>query len=74
MMHAASENFPMQVVNTTGTFWLPKGSDGGGIDGLRIWDWHMLAVVYGMIGQWGPAVYHRELYPIFCNGLCGKRI
>lgn len=46
----------------------------GGIDGLRILDWHMLAVVYGMIGQWGPAVYHRELHPKACDNLYGKRI
>ena len=26
--------------------------------------------VYGMIGQWGPAVSHR----VFCDDLCGKRI
>ena len=30
--------------------------------------------VYGMIGQWVPAVQHRELYPVFCDNLCGKRI
>ena len=34
-----------------------------GRDGLVVWDWHMQTVVYGMIGQWGPAVEHRELYP-----------
>ena len=26
--------------------------------------------VYGMIGQQGPAMLHRELYPVFCDGLC----
>ena len=31
-------------------------------------------IVYEMTGQWGPAVEHRELYPIFCNNLHGKRI
>ena len=25
-------------------------------------------------GQWGPAVEHRELYQIFCDNLCVKRI
>ena len=30
--------------------------------------------VYVMIGQPGPAVQHRELYPVFCDNLCGKRI
>ena len=28
----------------------------GGRDGLGVWDWHMHTEVYGMIGQWGPAV------------------
>jgi len=37
------------------------------------WDWHMHTAVYGMIGQWQPAVQHRELHPIFCDNLCGKR-
>ena len=23
--------------------------------------------IYRMIGQWGPAVEHKELYPIFCE-------
>ena len=30
--------------------------------------------VNGMIGQWGSAVEYRELYPIFCENLCGKKI
>ena len=25
-------------------------------DGLGIWDRHMLTEVYGMVGQWGPAI------------------
>ena len=40
--------------------WLPKGT-GGGRDGLGVGDWHMQTEVYGMIGQRGPAVQHREL-------------
>ena len=43
----------------------------GGGDGLGIWDWHLHTVVYGMTGQQGPAVQHREHYPIFCDNLCG---
>ena len=43
-------------------------------DGLRVWDWPMHTVVYGMTSQWGPAVEHRELYPIFCDGPCEKKI
>ena len=35
--------------------WLPKGP-GGGRNGLGGWDWHMHTEVYGMIGQWGPAI------------------
>ena len=41
-------------------------------DGLGVWDRHMHTGVCGMIGQWGPAVEHSELYPIFCYNLCGK--
>ena len=27
-------------------------------DGLDAWDWHMHTEVYGMTGQWGPAIWH----------------
>ena len=51
---------------------LPKGTGcGGGQNGLGVWDWHMCI---GMTGQQEPAVQHRELYPIFCDNLFGKRI
>ena len=54
---------------------LPKGTGGwGGRDGLGIQGWHMHTVVYGIIGQWGPAVQYREFYPIFCDSVYGKRI
>ena len=43
-------------------------------DCLGFLDLHMHTELYGMIGHWGPAVYHRELYPVFCDNLCGKRI
>ena len=46
----------------------------GGEVGLGVWDWHMHTEVYGVIGQQKPAVKHRELYPVFCDYLCGKRI
>ena len=36
--------------------WLPKETGGGGRDELGVWDWHTHTEVYGMIGQWGPAV------------------
>ena len=51
----------------------PKGT-GGGRSGIGDWDWHMHTEVCGMIGQWGPAVQHRDLYAVFCDGLYEKRI
>ena len=53
--------------------WLPKGTCKER-DGLGLWDWHMHTEVCGMIGQQGPAVWHRELYTVFCDNICGKRI
>ena len=47
---------------------------GSGRDGLGFGDGHIHTEVYGMIGQWEPAVQHKELYPVFCDNLCGKRI
>ena len=44
------------------------------MDGLGVWDWHVYTVAYGMVGYHGPAIEHRELYPIFCDNLYGKRI
>ena len=38
------------------TFLYKIGSHGGW-DGLGVWDQHVCPVVYGMTGQWGPAVY-----------------
>ena len=35
---------------------------GGGVNGLGIWDWHRHTEVYGMTGQQGPTAWHRELY------------
>ena len=35
---------------------------------------YMHTEVYGMIVQQGPAVEHRECYPIFYDNLYGKRI
>ena len=51
-----------------------KGDRYGRRDGLGVWEWHMHTEVYGMTGQQGPAVQHRELYPIFSDNLYGKRI
>jgi len=45
-----------------------------GRDELGVWDCHMHTAVYGMDGQWVSAVQHRGLYPVFCDGLYGKRI
>ena len=55
------------LVVTKGDRW--QGEGGTGVGG-----WHVHIEVYGMIDQWEPAVYHRELYPIFCDNLCRKRI
>ena len=41
---------------------------------IGVWDWHMNTEVYGMISQQGPAFQDRELYPIVCDNLCGRRI
>ena len=46
----------------------------GRVIGLGVWNWLMHTEVYGVIGQRGPAVQLRELYLIFCDNLCGKRI
>ena len=54
--------------------WLQKGTGGQGRDGLGVWDWHMYTEVHGMDGRQGPAVEHREFYPIFFDNLYGKRI
>ena len=37
-------------------------------------DWLTYTEVYEMIGQWGPTVQHRELYPVFRGNLCGMKI
>ena len=34
----------------------------------------MYPVVYGIVDQQGPAVVHRELYPIFYDNLYGKNL
>ena len=46
------------------------------MEGLGVWDWYMHTLVYGMVGQSGPAIYHKEpilAQPIFCDGIHGKR-
>ena len=60
---------------TLKNLWLPKGT-GQGVgrrDGLGVWDWHMHTVVWN---DWPTGICYiaRELYPIFCDDLCGKRI
>ena len=42
------------------------GAGGGG------WDWLLRSAAYGMTGQWGPAAWHRDPYPICCDHLYGK--
>lgn len=36
--------------------------------------WHRHPEVYGVTGHGGPAVAHREPFPVFCDNLCGMRI
>ena len=45
---------------------------GVGRDGLGVGGRHVHNEVCGMTGQQGPAIKHRELYPIFCDNLYGK--
>ena len=49
---------------------LPKA----GSNRVGVWDWHIYTVVYRTIGQQGPAVKYKELYPIFYDNLYGNRI
>ena len=48
--------------------------DRWGKDGLGVWHLHMHTTVYGMGGQQESAVECRELFPVFCDNLYGKRI
>lgn len=45
---------------------------GGGMDWGEGWDWLLRSAAYGMTGQWGPAAWHRDPYPICCDHLYGK--
>ena len=52
----------------------PKGTGGMG---RMSWEFGIgicTLRLYGMIDQGVLAVEHRELYPVFCDDLCGKRI
>ena len=52
-----------------------QGDSGAGVgDGEGGCDWHVHTEVYGRTGQRGPALEHRELHPVFCDHLCGKRV
>ena len=52
---------------TLKNLWLPIGTGGGG--GTGVWDWHMHTEVYERLTNGD-----RELYPVFCDNPCGKRI
>ena len=71
-MHLLAKEKWSQSLKTNS--WLPKGTSSGGGDGLEVWDWHMHPVVYGMSGQWGTTVQHKQRYLIFCDNLCRQRI
>ena len=51
-----------------------KGDRWRGRYRLGVGDWHMRTEACEMTGHWGPAVKHRELYPIFYDNVYGKRI
>ena len=48
--------------------------EGRGSNVLGTQDWHVHTNVYGMDGQWGPAIQHRKFYSIFRDNLYQKRI
>ena len=50
------------------------GGSGAERDGLGVQDWRINTAVYGTIGQWAPAVEHREPHPRLCDDLRGKRV
>ena len=50
-----------------------NGRDGGK-DKLGGWEWQFHTEVYETMSQEGADVQHRELYPVFSDNLCGKRI
>ena len=54
---------------------LVKGKGRGGegwIGGLGMAKAFVYTFVCGMDDQWGPAVWHRELYSMFCDNLYGN--
>ena len=53
--------------------WLPKGKCGGR-DKSEAWDEHTHTTIYKIDNQQGLTVQHSELYSIFCDNLCKKRI
>ena len=68
---------PMQNKNRLTAFenklMVTKG-DRWGRAGLWVGYWHMHTEVFGVIGQQGPVIQNRELYPSLCDDLCGKRV
>ena len=44
-----------------------QGGEGTGMEG-GVWGWWVQTVKFGMQGQWGPTVWHRELCVI--RSLC----
>ena len=42
-------------------------------DGFGTWDQHVNTILYGMGGQWGLAVQHREIYSILYDNLYVNR-
>ena len=72
-MYLQKRNGLKDFKNKFTVYQVGKGGEQG--DGLGLGFWHIHTIMYGMDGQQGLAVQHREqLYPIFHNNLYGKRI
>ena len=52
---------------------VPRGKDGGR-DSRGVWDGHGHTAVFNMENQQGPAVQHRELWPVTCGSLGGRGV
>ena len=65
LLHFRLTDFENQLRVTKGDRW--------GEGWTVVWDGHTHTELYGMVGQQGPAVQHRELSPIFYDHSHGKK-
>lgn len=63
-----------RLIDFEGRVMVTKGDRQGGRVRVRVWDWCVHTVVYGMTGLRGAAVWHGELYLVFCDGLYEKGV